>query len=129
MISRSRGARGTAGPATTAAATIATGPQSPAAPESAASHYCARLVKLDPGFYTLTLADPTPWREQLVGFAVPAVHVISAAEDDTLEITNELGQADAWIGGRNKTLFAKSTVPVTALVTAYRRLRPPGPPE
>ena len=122
-----------------------------ASPESAAPHFVARLVSLEPGFYAFSLAAETSWLEPVAGLALPAVQVCAAPHLDgsdggaakgAVEITDSFGHAGSWLGGRHKVLFVKSPAGGgAALVTGYlardpdsmpleldiRRVAPPGP--
>jgi hypothetical protein len=93
----------------------------PAAPGGASpsSEWVARLVSLDPGFYALSLAAKTRWREPVAGFAVPAVHVGPPPDHDDLEVTDASGQPASWLGGRSNMLLVKAPRGGRALVTAY----------
>jgi len=113
------------------------------AAEPGAPYVVARLVPLDPGFYSFSFGAEAGWRDPVTGLVLPAVQLCAPPrQDGSVEITDSFGRAGSWLGGRHKVLFVRSpTGGGTALVTGYlardpdslqlvldiRRLAPLGP--
>jgi hypothetical protein len=91
--------------------------------EPAAPQFVARLVLLDPGFYTVSLASEAAGREPVTGLVLPAVQLCAAPRHESegdIEITDSFGRAGSWLGDRNKVLFVKAPAGGgAALITGY----------
>jgi len=78
----------------------------------------ARIVPLAPGFYVFRLASETGWHEPLIGLALPAVQVsVPPEQEGAVEITDDRGRAETWLGGQRSVLFVAAPQGGTALVT------------
>src|SRR3984893_8845565 len=70
----------------------------------------ARLVKLEPGLFAVSITRGVPWHGAATGLALPAVHVCPfySGQDSAVEITTATGKPGAWLGGAAATLFVRS---------------------
>lgn len=82
----------------------------------------ARLVGLEPGFYSFSISNRSAWLGARAGFAIPAVHISSLPmqQEREIEITDASGNTGAWLGGEESILFVR-TPPSggEALITAF----------
>jgi hypothetical protein len=80
----------------------------------------ARMVTLEPGLYAVSVADEKRPRQRAAGVGLHAVHLCVPPQlAAAVTITDSVGGAGGWLGGRRTMLFVAAPAGGAVLATAY----------